>query len=62
MTENYDNYKKNRDGLKRYNPDSIDDDIKTELVVSGNLIRTYYDGKRCWTSLASSRSIYDNKK
>jgi hypothetical protein len=25
-------------------------------------IKTYYDGKKCWTSLSTSKSDYDNQK
>jgi len=63
--ENYDNYKRNREGLKRYNPDSIEVDTNTEQLIDTNQtksIKTYYDGKRCWTSLSNSRSVYDNQK
>lgn len=61
-SDEYDNYKntKSNGGLKRYNLSTIEEENDDDKLISKSS-KTYYDGKRCWTSLASSRSNYDNQ-
>lgn len=57
--ETYDNFKQTNGGLKRYELCSIEENNVNEIPTKS--VKTYYDGKRCWTSLANSRSTYDNQ-
>lgn len=70
-SEDYDNMKPRQQqktgSLKRYNLSTIDENaeasqLKEEQEHQEKYIKTYYDGKKCWTSLASSKSEYDNQK
>ena len=44
--ENYDNYKKSGEGLKRYDPDSIDEDTNTEQLINTNKMKSIKLGKK----------------
>jgi hypothetical protein len=58
----YDNYRLKDGGLKRYDLNNIDTNNEQEFLDDQmKSIKTYYDGKRCWTSLSNSRSDYDNQ-
>lgn len=59
MIEDYDNCNaKQSSGLKRYNLSTIQEE---EDKTVAKTVKTYYDGKRCWSSLAASGSFYDNQ-